>query len=251
MSMWRRAWAELFGTLWLVLGGCGTAVLSAAFPALGVGFAGVALAFGLSVLTAAYALGPISGGHFNPAVSVGLWAAGRFPGRDLPAYVLAQLAGAVAGGGILYAIASGAPGFDLHAGFACNGFGAHSPGHYALSAAAIVEIVMTAGFLMVILGVTDPVRGTPALAPVAIGLALTVVHLVSIPVTNASINPARSTGVALYAGGWAARQLWVFWVTPVLGGILGGLTHRSLVTPVRRTRNLPVPSLQRPQSRAT
>jgi aquaporin Z len=236
MSIMRRAAAEFFGTLWLVLGGCGTAVLAAGFPRLGVGFAGVALAFGLSLMTGAYAVGAISGAHFNPAVSVGLWAAGRFAGRDLPAYVLAQVVGAVAGAAILYAMARGAPGFDVHAGFASNGFGAHSPGQYAIGSAAVSEIVLTAGFLMVIAGVTDPQTGTRDLAPLAIGFALTLIHLISIPITNTSVNPARSTGVALFADRWAAQQLWFFWLTPLLGGTLGGLVHRALHASPRARR---------------
>ena len=200
MSLLRRSTAEFVGTFWLVLGGCGSAVLAAGFPGLGIGFAGVALAFGLTVLTMAAALGPISGGHFNPAVSVGLWAGGRFAGRDVPSYVVAQVAGGIVAGAILYLIASGAPGFSLEAGFAANGYGAHSPGHYALPAAALCETVLTAGFLMVIMGATDPARSTAGLAPIFIGLALTLIHLISIPVTNTSVNPARSTGVAIYAG---------------------------------------------------
>jgi aquaporin Z len=238
MTTARLAAAEFFGTLWLVLGGCGTAVLAATFPGTGVGFVGVALAFGLTVLTAAYAVGAISGGHFNPAVSVGLWAAGRFPGRDLPVYLLAQVGGAIAGAGILYAIASGSPAFELQAGFACNGYGAHSPGHYAIGAAAVCEIVLTAGFLIVICGVTDPKTGLRDMGPLAIGLALTLIHLISIPVTNTSVNPARSTGVALFAGGWAARQLWFFWLMPTLGGTLGGLIYRAMTASVRTQRRV-------------
>jgi aquaporin Z len=212
-------------------------VLSAAFPALGIGFAGVALAFGLAVLTMAYALGPISGGHFNPAVTIGLWAGGRFPGRDVAAYVAAQVAGALVAGAVLYAIASGAPGFDPLAGFASNGYGAHSPGHYGLASAALCEIVLTGGFLVVIMGSTDPRRVAPVgFAPIAIGLALTLIHLISIPVTNTSVNPARSTGVAVYVGGWAVRQLWLFWLAPLVGGALGGLAYRALAeTPEERT----------------
>jgi aquaporin Z len=229
MSLLRRSTAEFIGTFWLVLGGCGSAVLAAGFPGLGIGFAGVALAFGLTVLTMAAALGPISGGHFNPAVSVGLWAGGRFAGRDLPAYVVAQVAGGVVAGAVLYIIASGAPGFSLQAGFAANGYGPHSPGHYALPAAAVCETVLTAGFLVVIMGATDPARSVPALAPIFIGLALTLIHLISIPVTNTSVNPARSTGVALYAGSWAVGQLWLFWLAPIIGGALGGVGYRALV----------------------
>ena len=217
MSLGRRSIAEMVGTFWLVLGGCGSAVLAAAFPGLGIGFAGVALAFGLSVLTMAYALGGISGAHFNPAISVGLWLGGRFPGRDVPAYIAAQVAGALLAGGVLYAIASGAPGFTPAAGFAANGYGAHSPGGYALPSAAVCE-----------LGVTDTKRASPGFAPLAIGLALTLIHLISIPVTNTSVNPARSTGVALFAGGWAMSQLWLFWLAPLVGGAIGGLLYRAL-----------------------
>jgi aquaporin Z len=229
MSLGRRSIAEMVGTFWLVLGGCGSAVLAATFPGLGIGFAGVALAFGLSVLTMAYALGGISGAHFNPAVSVGLWLGGRFPGRDVPAYVAAQVAGALLAGGVLYAIAVGAPGFTPAAGFAANGYGAHSPGGYALPSAALCELVLTCGFLLVIMGVTDKQRAPAGFAPLAIGLALTLIHLVSIPVTNTSVNPARSSGVALFAGGWAVRQLWLFWLAPLVGGAIGGLLYRALV----------------------
>jgi len=236
MSLLRRSTAEFVGTFWLVFGGCGAAVLAAGFPALGIGFAGVALAFGLTVLTMCAALGGISGGHFNPAVSIGLWAGGRFAGRDVPAYVVAQVAGGIVAGAILFLIADSAPGFNLQAGFAANGYGAHSPGHYPLPAAALCEVVLTAGFLMVIMGATDPARSFPGLAPLAIGLALTLIHLVSIPVTNTSVNPARSTGVALYVGGWAVRQLWLFWFAPILGGALGGLGYRALVDTTRSER---------------
>jgi aquaporin Z len=240
MSLLRRSTAEFVGTFWLVLGGCGSAVLAAGFPGLGIGFAGVALAFGLTVLTMAAALGPISGGHFNPAVSVGLWAGGRFAGRDLPAYVVAQVAGGVVAGAILYLIASGAPGFSLQGGFATNGYGAHSPGHYALSSAALCETALTAGFLVVIMGATDPARSSAGLAPIFIGLALTLIHLISIPVTNTSVNPARSTGVAIYAGATALRQLWLFWLAPLIGGALGGLGYRALVD----TRRAPIQNLR-------
>jgi aquaporin Z len=233
MSLWRRSIAEMCGTLWLVLGGCGSAVLAAGFPHLGIGFVGVALAFGLTVLTGAYALGPVSGAHFNPAVSVGLWLGGRFPGREVPVYAAAQVVGGLVAGAILYAIASGAPGFHASAGFASNGYGAHSPGGYALPAAALCEVVMTGGFLLVIMGATDARRAPQGFAPIAIGLALTLIHLVSIPVTNTSVNPARSTGVAFYAGGWALRQLWLFWLAPLVGGALGGLAYRALVEPGR------------------
>jgi len=228
MSLGRRSIVEMVGTFWLVLGGCGSAVLAAAFPRFGIGFAGVALAFGLTVLTMAYALGGLSGAHFNPAVSVGLWVGGRFPGRDVPAYVAAQVAGALLAGGVLYAIASGAPGFNPAAGFAANGYGLHSPGLYALPSAALCELVLTCGFLLVIMGVTDPKRAFAGFAPLAIGFALTLIHLISIPVTNTSVNPARSTGVALFAGGWAVRQLWLFWLAPLIGGAVGGLLYRAL-----------------------
>ena len=231
MSLGRRSIAEMVGTFWLVLSGCGSAVLAAAFPGLGIGFAGVALAFGLSVLTMAYALGGLSGAHFNPAVSVGLWLGGRFPGRDVPAYIAAQVAGGLLAGGVLYAIASGAPGFSPAGGFAANGYGAHSPGGYALPSAALCELVLTCGFLLVIMGVTDPKRAPAGFGPLAIGLALTLIHLISIPVTNTSVNPARSTGVALFAPGWALHQLWLFWLAPLLGGAVGGLLYRALAEP--------------------
>jgi aquaporin Z len=228
MSLWKRSLAEFGGTFWLVFCGCGAAVVAATGPAESIGFTGVALAFGLALLTMAYALGPISGAHFNPAISVGLWASGRFPALEVPVYVAAQVAGGLVAGGVLHAIASGAPAFDPTAGFASNGYGAHSPGHYSLAAAAACEAVLTGGFLLVIMGVTDPRRGLSAFAPLAIGLALALIHLVSIPVTNTSVNPARSTGVALYAGGWAIRQLWLFWVAPIAGGVLGALAYRAL-----------------------
>ena len=219
--------AELVGTFWLVLGGCGSAVLAAAFPGLGIGFAGVALAFGLTVLTMAYAIGHISGCHLNPAVSVGLWASGRFESRDLLPYIVFQVLGAVLAAGVLYLIASGKPGFDVSAGFASNGFGAHSPGGYSMLAALVCEVVMTAMFLVIILGATDE-RAPEGFAPIAIGLGLTLIHLISIPVTNTSVNPARSTGVALFAGGWAIEQLWAFWVAPIAGGLLGALVYRLI-----------------------
>jgi len=221
----KRYGAEFFGTFWLVLGGCGSAVLAAAFPELGIGFVGVSLAFGLTVLTMAFAIGHISGCHLNPAVSVGLWAGGRFPAKDLLPYVVAQVLGAVAAGAVLFVIASGREGFDVAAGFASNGYGAHSPGGYSLAAALVCEIVMTAMFLIVILGATDQ-RAPQGLAPIAIGLCLTLIHLVSIPVTNTSVNPARSTGVALFAGGWAIAQLWLFWLAPVAGAVLGATVYR-------------------------
>jgi len=219
--------AEFFGTFWLVLGGCGSAVLAAAFPDVGIGLLGVALAFGLTVLTMAYAVGHISGGHFNPAVSVGLWAGGRFSSSQLVPYVVAQVLGAVLAGGVLYVIASGQAGFDVSAGFASNGYGAHSPGGYSLTAALVTEVVMTAMFLVIILGATDA-RAPQGFAPMAIGLGLTLIHLISIPVTNTSVNPARSTGVALFAGGWALSQLWLFWVAPIVGGVLGAAVYRFI-----------------------
>jgi aquaporin Z len=221
--------AEFLGTLWLVLGGCGSAVLAAAFPEVGIGLLGVSVAFGLSVLTMAYAVGHVSGGHFNPAVTIGLFVGGRIPAKDIAPYIVAQLVGAVAGAGILFVIASGKAGFDVNAGFAANGYGANSPGGYTLVAALAVEVVMTFFFLIVILGATDE-RAPKGLAPIAIGLALTLIHLVSIPVTNTSVNPARSTGPALFVGGWAIRQLWLFWVAPIAGAVLAGAAHRFLVT---------------------
>lgn len=219
--------AELFGTFWLVLGGCGSAVLAAAFPDVGIGLLGVSLAFGLTVLTMAFAIGHISGCHLNPAVSVGLWVGGRFPAAQLVPYIVAQVVGAIAAGGVLYLIATGKMGFDVTAGFASNGFGEHSPGKYSLQAALITEVVMTAMFLLIIMGATDR-RAPQGFAPIAIGLALTLIHLISIPVTNTSVNPARSTGVALYAGGWAIDQLWLFWVAPLVGGALGALVYRLI-----------------------
>jgi aquaporin Z len=212
---------EFLGTFWLVLGGCGSAVLAAAFPSLGIGFAGVALAFGLTVLTGAYAFGPISGAHFNPAISIGLWAGGRFDGRKLPAYIGAQLAGAIIASGVLYLIASGQPGFNVAAGFAANGYGPHSPGGYSLGAGMLTEFVMTFMFLMVVLGATHR-RAATGFAGIAIGLTLTLILLVSIPVTNASVNPARSTGPALFVGGWALSQLWMFWAAPIAGALAAG-----------------------------
>jgi aquaporin Z len=219
---------EFLGTFWLVLGGCGSAVLAAAFPNLGIGFVGVAFAFGLTVLTAAYALGPVSGGHFNPAVSLGLWAGGRFPGRDLASYIVAQLVGAVVAAGVLYLIASGKDGFSLAGGFASNGYGEHSPGGYALGSALVCEVVMTFMFLIVILGATHA-RAPAGFAPIAIGLALTLIHLISIPVTNTSVNPARSTGPALFVGGWALAQLWAFWVAPIAGALGAGWLFRAVL----------------------
>jgi len=220
--------AEFVGTFWLVLGGCGSAVLAAAFPNVGIGLLGVSLAFGLTVLTMAFAIGHISGCHLNPAVSVGLWAGGRFGAKDLPGYIIAQVLGGIAAGAVLYLIASGKPGFDLVAsGFAANGFGEHSPGGYSMVSALVCEVVMTAMFLVVILGATDG-RAPAGFAPIAIGLCLTIIHLVSIPVTNTSVNPARSTGVAIFVGGWAIQQLWLFWVAPIVGGIVGALVYRVI-----------------------
>jgi aquaporin Z len=219
--------AEFIGTFWLVLGGCGSAVLAAAFPGLGIGLLGVSLAFGLTVLTMAFAIGHISGCHLNPAVSVGLWASGRFRAADLLPYIVSQVLGALAAGAVLYLIASGKAGFDVTAGFASNGYGGHSPGGYSLAAAIVTEVVMTAMFLVIILGATDE-RAPEGLAPIAIGLGLTLIHLISIPVTNASVNPARSTGVAVFAGGWAVEQLWVFWLAPILGALLGAAIHRVI-----------------------
>ncbi len=219
--------AEFFGTFWLVLGGCGSAVLAAAFPEVGIGLLGVSLAFGLTVLTMAYAIGHISGCHLNPAVSIGLWAGGRFPAGQLLPYIVAQVAGGIVAGGVLYLIASGKAGFDVSAGFASNGFGEHSPGGYGLTAALVTEIVMTMMFLIVILGATDK-RAPAGLAPVAIGLCLTLIHLISIPVTNTSVNPARSTGVAVYVGDWAVGQLWLFWVAPIVGAALGAAIYRYI-----------------------
>ena len=220
--------AEFLGTFWLVLGGCGSAVLAAAFPDMGIGLHGVSLAFGLTVLTGAYALGPISGGHFNPAVSVGLWAGGRFPAAQVLPYMLVQVAGAVAGAGVLYLIASGKADFNLAGGFASNGYGEHSPGKYSLGAAALAEFVMTFMFLIVILGATHT-RAPVGFAGLAIGLALTLIHLISIPVTNTSVNPARSTGPALFVGDWALQQLWMFWVLPILGAAAAGIAYRALL----------------------
>jgi aquaporin Z len=219
--------AEFFGTFWLVLGGCGSAVLAAAFPSVGIGLLGVSLAFGLTVLTMAFAIGHISGCHLNPAVSVGLCVGGRFPASKLLPYIVAQVLGAIVAGGVLYLIASGKAGFDVSAGFASNGFGEHSPGGYSFLAALICEVVMTMMFLIVILGATDK-RAPAGLAPIAIGFCLTLIHLISIPVTNTSVNPARSTGVAVYVGGWAISQLWLFWVAPIVGAILGAIVYRVI-----------------------
>ena len=221
--------AEFLGTFWLVLGGCGSAVLAATFPEIGIGLVGVSLAFGLTVLTMAYAIGHISGCHLNPAVSIGLCAAGRFPAGKLLPYIVAQVLGGLAAGGVLYLIASGKSGFNVAAGFASNGYGDYSPGGYSLQAALICEVVMTMFFLLIILGATDK-RAPAGFAPIAIGLGLTLIHLISIPVTNTSVNPARSTGVALYAGGWAIEQLWLFWVAPIAGAVLGAIVYRLIAS---------------------
>jgi aquaporin Z len=227
MSLTQKLGAEFIGTFWLVFGGCGSAVLAAAFPALGIGFAGIALAFGLTVLTMAFAVGHISGGHFNPAVTLGVWAGGRFPAREVIPYWIAQVAAAIAAAAVLYLIASGKAGFDLAGGFASNGYAEHSPGRYSLTACIVCEIVLSAGFIIVILGSTDA-RVPAGFAPIAIGLALTLIHLISIPVTNTSVNPARSTGPALFVGGWALGQLWLFWLAPLVGGAAGGFVYRAL-----------------------
>ena len=227
MTILHRASAEFLGTFWLVFGGCGSAVLSAAFPEVGIGLLGVSFAFGLTVLTMAYAIGHISGCHLNPAVSIGLWAGGRFPAKDLAAYIGAQVLGAIAGAGVLYLIASGKAGFDLSGGFASNGYGEHSPGKYSLFSALVAEVVLTYMFLMIILGSTDG-RAPAGFAPIAIGLGLTLIHLIGIPVDNLSVNPARSTGPAVFVGGWALAQLWLFWVAPILGAWLAGKTYNRL-----------------------
>lgn len=219
--------AEFFGTFWLVLGGCGSAVMAAAFPNVGIGLLGVSLAFGLTVLTMAYAIGHISGCHLNPAVSIGLWAGGRFPANKLVPYIVAQVLGGILAGGVLYVIASGKAGFDLSAGFASNGYGIHSPGGYPLLSALVCEVVMTMMFLLIILGATDK-RAPQGFAPLAIGLGLTLIHLISIPVTNTSVNPARSTAVALFAGDWAIAQLWLFWVAPIAGALIGAAVYRFI-----------------------
>jgi aquaporin Z len=236
--MFRKCLAEFIGTFWLVLGGCGSAVLAAKFPEVGIGLAGVALAFGLTVLTAAYALGPISGGHFNPAVTLGLWAGGRFPGKQIIPYMVVQVCGGIVAAAVLYAIASGKPGFDAAAGFAANGYGEHSPGGYSLVSALITELVMTFMFVLIILGATHT-RAPVGFAGLAIGLALTLIHLISIPVTNTSVNPARSTGPALFAGAWALSQLWLFWLAPLLGGVLAGVLHRTMLE-----REVPEPAVE-------
>jgi len=230
MQLSKRLGAEIFGTFWLVLGGCGSAVLAAGYPGLGIGFVGVSLAFGLTVLTMAYAIGHVSGCHLNPAVSIGLTVAGRFPVRDLAPYIIAQVVGATLGAFALKLIATGAPGFDLFAsGFAANGFGAHSPGHYTMIAALVCEVVMTFFFLFVILGATDD-RAPKGFAPIAIGLCLTLIHLISIPVTNTSVNPARSTGQAFFVGGWALDQLWLFWIAPIVGAAIAGIVYPLLTS---------------------
>jgi len=225
MDLSKKLTAEFIGTFWLVLGGCGSAVLAAGIPNVGIGYAGVALAFGLTVVTGAYAFGHISGAHFNPAITVGVWAAGRFPSKDVIPYIVIQVAGAVAAAAVLYAIADGAAGFDASAGFASNGYGEHSPHGYSLQAALLCEVVLTFMFLIVILGATSE-KAPPGFAPLAIGLTLTVIHLISIPVTNTSVNPARSTAVALFQGTWAIQQLWLFWLAPIVGGALAGLAQR-------------------------
>lgn len=227
MSLCKRSVAEFLGTFWLVLGGCGSAVLAAAFPNVGIGLLGVAFAFGLTVLTMAYAIGHVSGCHLNPAVTVGLVAGKRFKAADAPAYVVAQVLGAIVAAGVLYFIASGKAGFDVAGGMASNGYGAHSPGGYSLAAALVCELVMTFMFLVIILGSTDE-RAPKGFAPIAIGLGLTLIHLISIPVTNTSVNPARSTGPAIFVGGWALAQLWLFWVAPLAGAVLAGLAYRWL-----------------------
>jgi aquaporin Z len=226
MPIGKRAAAEFIGTFWLVFGGCGSAVLAAGFPGLGIGFAGVALAFGLTVLTMAYAIGHISGCHLNPAVSVGLLVGKRFPASDLLPYIVAQVLGGIAGGGVLYVIASGKPGFEI-GGFASNGYDIHSPGQYTMVACLVAEIVLTFMFLMIIQGATDK-RAPQGFAPIAIGLGLTLIHLIGIPVTNLSVNPARSTGVAVYAGGWAIQQLWLFWLAPIVGAAIAGIVYPAL-----------------------
>lgn len=244
MSLARRSIAEIIGTFWLVFGGCGSAVFAATFPHTGIGFVGVALAFGLTLLTMAYAIGPISGCHINPAVSIGLCVARRFPAKELPYYILAQLIGGVLGSAVLLVIARGAAGFSLSGGFAANGYGAHSPGGYSMAAGLVAEIVLTAMFLFIILGSTDR-RAPQGFAPLAIGLGLTLIHLVGIPITNLSVNPARSTGPAVFVGGWALAQLWLFWVAPIVGAILAGIGYTFLTeeAPVAEARPIPEPAM--------
>jgi aquaporin Z len=227
MNLGKRATAEFIGTFWLVFGGCGSAVVAAAFPGLGIGFVGVALAFGLTVLTMAFAIGHISGCHLNPAVTAGLVAGKRFPAKEFLPYVAAQVIGAVAAAGVLYVVASGKAGFDVSAGFASNGYADHSPGGYSLLACLVAEVVLTMFFLLIIMGATDS-RAPKGFAPIAIGLGLTLIHLISIPITNTSVNPARSTGPALFVGGWAVQQLWLFWIAPIVGGVVGGGVYRAL-----------------------
>jgi len=239
MSMTQRLTAEFVGTFWLVFGGCGSAVLAAAFPELGIGFAGVSLAFGLTVLTMAYAIGHVSGCHLNPAVSVGLVVARRFPAADLGPYIAAQLAGGIAGAAVLYMIATGRADFNLAAGFASNGYGVHSPGGYSMQAGFLAEVVLTGMFLMIIVGATDG-RAPAGFAPLAIGFGLTLIHLIGIPVTNTSVNPARSTATAVFVGGWALQQLWMFWIAPIVGAAVGGLIYRTLETPSTVERLPPV-----------
>lgn len=226
MSLTKKLFAEFFGTFWLVFGGTGSAILAAGVPNVGIGYTGVAIAFGLTVLTMVYAVGPISGGHFNPAVSFGLWAGGRFSGKDLLPYIIVQVVGAIAASGILYLIASGNVDFNVKDGFAANGYGDHSPGGYTMAAALIVEIVLTFMFIFIIMGATDKLAPI-GFAGLAIGMALVLIHLISIPVTNTSVNPARSTGPALFVGGWALSQLWLFWLAPIVGGILGGIAYKG------------------------
>ena len=233
MPLSKRAGAEFIGTFWLVFGGCGSAVLAASFPDVGIGLLGVALAFGLTVLTMAYAIGHISGCHLNPAVSIGLWAGNRFPAKDLLPYIIAQVAGGIVAAGLLYLIATGKTGFDISGGLASNGYGEHSPGGYSLAAALVAELVLTFMFLFIILGATDE-RAPKGLAPIAIGLALTLIHLISIPITNTSVNPARSTGPAVFVGGWALSQLWLFWIAPIAGGMLAGLVYPRLARKTRK-----------------
>jgi aquaporin Z len=245
MSLSRRALAEFLGTFWLVFGGCGSAVLAAAFPQLGIGFSGVALAFGLTVLTMAYAIGHISGCHLNPAVTFGLVAGKRFPGSEILPYVISQVAGGIAAAGVLYVIASGKEGFSLSSGFASNGYAAHSPGGYSLLACIVAEVVLTAFFLFIIMGATD--RRAPAgFAPIAIGLGLTLIHLIGIPVTNLSVNPARSTGPAIFVGGWALSQLWMFWVAPIVGGAIGGVLYAGIFGAELKSSTTSVPLKKTP-----